>query len=56
MVEHLNGEIVVDVDRDLEVPPVAVPLRAAAGRVVGVDPDRVGQVHAVGSGLEVRLG
>ncbi len=53
VVEQLDGEVVVDVDRDLEVRPGAVPLGAAGGDVVGVDADRVGQIQPVRGHLHI---
>ena len=47
MVEYFNSEVVVNVDGDLVVPPVAVPLRRAGGHVVCIDSNGVGQVQSV---------
>ncbi len=55
MVEKLHGEVIVDVHGDLEVLPVVVPLGVTGRPVIGVNANRVGQVHAMRSGLRHRI-
>ena len=47
MVEYFNCKVVVNVDGDLVVSPVAVPLRRAGGHVVCIDSNGVRQVETM---------